>query len=179
MRVLISSCSSFWISREAIELARRFEAPWAFDIKLWEEEGFIGQKEQPSGFDMTDDEWRKHEEQYSLPDEIPRHDPHLLRVFDELGGKRLAGFDDNDEILEVVVPDDIEYSIHSYTGEWVEEKHRTWTDRGLEWDSWRYFTKGSRYEKAVESPSTASEGDLGTKPLGSIPKTPGSSGRPP
>lgn len=155
MRVLISSCSGFWISREAIKLARHLEAPWAFDIKLWEEEGFLGHREVPDTVDVTEEEWRKHEEHYSLPDEVPRHDPHLVAVFLELGGKRMAGFDDNDEILEVEVPDDITYSIHSYTGEWVEEKHRRWDSEGEGWDHWRYFTKDSKYEKAAEDPSAA------------------------
>ena len=151
MRVLISSTSSFWISKEAIELARRFEAPWAFDIKLWEEDGYLGHREKPENSPMTDEEWRKFDEQYSLPDEVPRHDPHLLQVFDEIGGQRMSGWsDDDDHISAVEVPDDIEYSIHSYCGEWVEEKHRTWSEEGQGWDSWRYFTRDSKYEKAVE-----------------------------
>lgn len=96
---------------------------------------------------MTDQEWRKYEEHYSLPDEVPRHDPHLLTVFMELGGERMAGFNENDRIEVIEVPDDIEYSIHSYCGEWVEERHRCWdTEQGEHLDSWRHFTKDSVYD---------------------------------
>ena len=146
MRVLISSCSSFWISHEAITLARSLGALWATEVALWGEEGFLGEMKNPDSIERTDQEWREHEEHYCLPDEVPRHDPHLLQVFQELGGKRMAGFNDDDEIEVVEVPDDIEYSIHSYCGEWVEERHRRWdAQQGEQDDSWQYFTKESVY----------------------------------
>jgi hypothetical protein len=147
MRVLISSCSSFWISPEAVLLARSLGAEWAKTIALWEEEGFLGDTQKPDDIEITDQEWRKHEEYYSLPDAVPRHDPHLLAVFQELGGERMAGFRDQDRIEVVEVPDDIEYSIHSYCGEWVEERHRCWdAQQGEHPDHWRYFTKDSVYD---------------------------------
>jgi len=145
MRVLISSVSSFYISREGVLLAREKGARWAVGIALWEESGFLGDVENLSP-SMTDAEWRSYEEKYSLPDEVPRHDSHLLAVFDEIGSTRLSGWDEG-RINEVELPNDIEYSIHSYCAEWVEERHRRWdAEQGEHLDSWRYFNKGSVYE---------------------------------
>lgn len=57
-------------------------------------------------------------------DNIPRDDPALLQVVEEMG------WDANTEFacLKVVeVPDDVEWEIAEYDGsEWVAEKHRTW-----------------------------------------------------
>ena len=116
MRVLISSSCSFWISREAVLRARELDASWAFPdhIRLKGEEG--------SWLNDRD----HHEEHYSLDHLVPRHDPLLLQVFDELGSKMNgdAGY----EIKCVDIPDDVEYFVGSYLGEWIAEAHRTWTD---------------------------------------------------
>ena len=58
----------------------------------------------------------------------------------------MEGFSEGDHIAEVEVPDDVEYSVHSYCGEWVEERHRQWSpDEGEHPNSWRYFSKDSVY----------------------------------
>ncbi len=55
---------------------------------------------------------------------IPRTDPHLLQVFDELDQQASGRFC----VLKAVeIPDDVEYQIEEYDGaEWVAEAHRTW-----------------------------------------------------
>ena len=136
MRVLISSCSSFWLSREAVLRARELDAVWAFTDQ-------IAIKGEPDCW-LTDE--RDHDELYSLPDQLPRHDPILLQVFDELGGDAMAGWD-GEKIECVTVPDDLTYYIGSYIGEWVAEQHRVWyEDIGIEGKSageWGVFTKDS------------------------------------
>ena len=114
MRVLISSCSSFWLSREAVVRARELDALWAFPDQIaikGEPECWMGDKDR--------------DEMYSLPSEVPRHDPVLLQVFDELGGENMGGWK-GDKITSLDVPDDLTYYVGSYTGEWIAEQHREW-----------------------------------------------------
>jgi len=56
--------------------------------------------------------------------DIPRDDPILIKVVEELGDKANSWASD----LEIVeIPDDIEWGIEEYDGkEWVAEAHRTW-----------------------------------------------------
>lgn len=56
--------------------------------------------------------------------DIPRNDPMLVQVVEELGDASSGQF----AALEVVeIPDDVEWEIEEYDGrEWVSEKHRTW-----------------------------------------------------
>jgi hypothetical protein len=137
MRVLISSSCSFWLSREAVLRARELDASWAFPdhIAIKGEEG-----------SWLNDEKYQREEQYSLDHRVPRHDPILLQVFDELGQRMSA--DEGSEIKCVEVPDDLEYFVGSYLGEWIAEAHRTWTaDTGLSGESGGgpVFTKDSKF----------------------------------
>ena len=55
---------------------------------------------------------------------IPRDDPHLVAVVDELGREADGFF----AVLKIVeIPDDVQWQIEDYDGsEWVAEKHRTW-----------------------------------------------------
>jgi len=57
--------------------------------------------------------------------EVPRDDPFLAKVVDELGSKANGKYAD----LKVVdIPADVEWEIEEYDGlEWVAEKHRTWS----------------------------------------------------
>lgn len=56
--------------------------------------------------------------------DIPRDDPLLLQVFEEMGQDAASHFC---EIAEVEIPDDVEWEIEEYDGrEWVAEKHRVW-----------------------------------------------------
>lgn len=56
---------------------------------------------------------------------VPRDDPHLVQVVEELGYKA-NGYYAGLEIVEI--PDDVEWHIEEYDGsEWVAENHRTWS----------------------------------------------------
>lgn len=55
---------------------------------------------------------------------IPRNDPILVQVVEELGVKANRS---SSELKIVEIPDDVEWQIEEYDGlEWVAEKHRTW-----------------------------------------------------
>jgi len=172
MRVLISSVCSFWLSRQAVLRARELGAAWAVpeEIALLGEEqhhefgpdwrDLVRSEEgRYSRFHGDEEEFLRWEDcHYNLPSEVPRHDPVLLQVFDEMGGEAMEGSmrehpDDppeyEDRIECVEVPDDVTYSIESYLGEWVAERHRVWsTDDGPEGHlpGWQYFTKDSTYQ---------------------------------
>jgi len=143
MRVLISTSTSFWISRRAVERARELDAAWAFP----DHTPLVGEPQHHSHGEEDEDSW---EDLYSLPAELPRHDPVLLQVFDELGGIEMCGWD-GDRIVCIEVPDDLTYYIGSYTGEWVAEQHRQWfPDTHVEGDfadtpPW-VFTKDSIFQ---------------------------------
>jgi len=137
MRVLISSSCSFWISREAVLRARELDASWAFPdhIQIKGEEGC-----------WLNDREHAEEEYYSLDQRVPRHDPLLLQVFDELGPK-MNGYDGY-EINCIEVPDDLAYFVGSYLGEWIAEAHQTWSEHtGSEGQSGGapVFTKDSQF----------------------------------
>lgn len=58
-------------------------------------------------------------------DDIPRDDPDLVSVVEELGSD--AASDRFAELRVVEIPGDVEWQIEEYDGhEWVAEKHRTW-----------------------------------------------------
>lgn len=116
MRVLVSSVSSFWLSREAVLRARELDAPWAVPDHV----PVLGE----TGCWL--DGSLETREMYPLPSDVPRHDPVLLQVFDELGGERMAGYS-NSTVECLDVPDDVTYFINSYVSEWVAEEHRTWS----------------------------------------------------
>ena len=83
------------------------------------------------GFSVSDEGVARYFELLgTLPDkdfynrDIPRDDPALVQVVEELGAKA----DGSCASLKVVeIPDDVEWEIAEYDGrEWVAEKHRTW-----------------------------------------------------
>jgi hypothetical protein len=132
MHVLISSTCSFWISREAVLRARELDASWAFPdhIKLKGEPGsFLNERDR--------------DEHYSLDHRVPRHDPVLLQVFDELGSKMSGWL--GEEIHCVEVPDDVSYFVGSYIAEWIAEAHRTWSEDGEHRGGYPVFTKDSKF----------------------------------
>jgi hypothetical protein len=56
--------------------------------------------------------------------DIPRDDPALVQVVEELGA---AAADQFSELRIAIVPDDVKWYIDEYDGqEWVAEVHRTW-----------------------------------------------------
>lgn len=67
----------------------------------------------------------KYNEQHFSPYGIPRNDPLLVQVVEEMGGAASGRF----SALKVVeIPDGVLWSIHDYDGrEHVEEQHRTWS----------------------------------------------------
>jgi hypothetical protein len=56
---------------------------------------------------------------------IPRNDPILIQVVEELGDKANR-FGSKLKVVEI--PDDVEWQIEEYDGaEWISEKHRVWS----------------------------------------------------
>jgi len=56
---------------------------------------------------------------------IPRSDPLLIQVIEELGEKANSKFA---ELKIVEIPDDVKWTIEEYDGkEWIAEEHRTWS----------------------------------------------------
>lgn len=166
MRVLISSWCFLELSRKAVLRARELGAAWARPDEI----ALLGEKEHHYGEDWEShlaekgstpekiEYRRKHEEEYKVPSMLPRHDPILLQVFDELG-QEMAPPDDSyreeDLIRCVEVPDDITYHIGEYICEWVAEQHRQWSgDTGFDGDlatAWCYaFTKETTYVGRME-----------------------------
>jgi len=174
MRVLFSSSCSMTLSRRAVERARELDAPWAFPDHM----PLLGEKEHPTwgpdwgefvhgpssdGFHWHGDEevfLQLHDCWYSLPVEVPRHDPVLLQVYDELGGVEMEGSvedyaddcpeDEKERILCVEIPDDVTYYVAAYVGEWIAEQHRVWDERADVEGRWagsprHAFTKESRW----------------------------------
>lgn len=57
--------------------------------------------------------------------DIPRDDPALIQVVEQLGGDAANRFS---ELKIVEIPDDVKWTIAEYDGlEWVAEAHRTWS----------------------------------------------------
>ena len=64
------------------------------------------------------------DEHHFWHDRIPRNDPALVEVVQELGEKANTRFS---KLKIVVIPDDVMWQIQEYDGsEWVAEVHRTW-----------------------------------------------------
>lgn len=58
-------------------------------------------------------------------DSIPRDDPVLIQIIEELGSYKVSGPFAQIEIIEI--PDDVKWVIEEYDGtEWIAEQHRTW-----------------------------------------------------
>lgn len=66
----------------------------------------------------------RYDAQTLSPRDIPRNDPVLVQVVEEMGG---ASSGDFAELAITEIPDDVDWEIEEYDGrEWVSEKHRTW-----------------------------------------------------
>jgi len=135
MRVLLSCDFSFYLSRKAVLRARELGAVWASEkycplVELPET--------WPEALEDRYEIWRNN--RYRLNELVPRHDPILLQIFDELGAEMepppedgdLDGFPkpDEREIRALEIPEDVRYAIHSYLGEWIAEAHRVWDWEG-------------------------------------------------
>lgn len=102
-----------WISRKAVLRARELDASWAFP-------DHIAIKGEPDCWCDGD-----RDEYYSLPSGLPRHDPILLQVYDDLGAEEMGGFP-GERVCDIEIPNDITYYVASYIGEWIAEEHRQW-----------------------------------------------------
>lgn len=116
MRVLISSVCNFWLTREAVERARELDAAWAFP----DHTPLVGE---PEHFSSDEDDLKGWENQYALPSTVPRHDPALLQLHDELG----SDMSPDHEVHCLTIPDDVTYYVASYCAEWIAEQHREWS----------------------------------------------------
>ena len=68
---------------------------------------------------------RKYSEQTLYNRDIPRNDPALVQVVEELGDKASDRFA---ELKVVEIPDEVAWEINEYDGlEYVAEVHRTWS----------------------------------------------------
>ena len=143
MRVLISQTGSFRLSREALLRARELGAEWATTehMPLVEEPGHYAYGASSQETQLAKDIG------YSLSSLVPRHDPVLLQVFDELGPQRMTGqnFEIDGGMEVALVPDDVTYFIGSYIAEWVAEAHRTWSEQGEHSGGSPVFTKDSKF----------------------------------
>ena len=67
---------------------------------------------------------KKYSEQVFTERDIPRDDPLLVKVVNELGERANNKYS---KLKIVEIPADVEWEIEEYDGdEWVAEKHRTW-----------------------------------------------------
>lgn len=127
MRVLISSCSSLILTRKAVLKARELKAPWATPEHL-------ALVEEPTHFAHGVEDQARWENHYPLPQGLPRHDPFLLQIFDELGGREMSGWSasgwSEDRVVCIEVPDDVTYHIAGDISEYVSELHRQWDNTG-------------------------------------------------
>lgn len=137
MRLLLSPSCSFWMSRVAVLRARELGAAWASVEEM-------PVKGEP---DCWLDDFDHIQGGYSLSHLVPRNDPILLQVFDELGGDKMS-YDPDEGIYSVNVPDDLRYFVGSYISEWIAEAHRVWNlNYSPDGDSGGgpVFTKDSKY----------------------------------
>ena len=117
-----------WIEDGESTLFRRLSGP-----KIW----LVPPDADRVNYDVEPEEWAKMsmaerqahsalcEQQIFSDRDLPRDDPFLCKVVDDLGAEANGKFAD----LKVVdIPADVEWEIQEYDGnEWVAEKHRTWS----------------------------------------------------
>lgn len=80
----------------------------------------------PNPDGLTHEEYEKHSLYYNG---IPRNDPLLIQVVEEMGaGHRTGASGKFAELAIVEIPDGVEYTIEEYDGsEHIAEAHRTWS----------------------------------------------------
>ena len=90
-----------------------------------------GKADTLSTFTFTQNQGKKFDEigdwekaGYFYHTDIPRDDPNLIKVIEEMGEKANGS---RAKLTIVEIPDDVDWKIEEYGGnEWVSEKHRTW-----------------------------------------------------
>jgi hypothetical protein len=122
VKVVINSCfGGFSISRKAVEKMRE----WGNEYALYET--LPGERWKDTG-EINDGGLLSRWDSYYLRGEagqIPRNDPHLVRVVEELGGDANGACA---KLKIVEIPDDVEWEIAEYDGsEHVAQVHQTWS----------------------------------------------------
>lgn len=131
-KVVINKCyGGFGLSHEATmryaEIKGMALYPWLDDItkEVYGADAVIGNDKILHHYytsPVIDGEYE--ESSYFSDGEIPRDDPVLIRVVEEMGEAANGQFA---ELKVVEIPDDVEFTIEEYDGiEWIAEKHRTW-----------------------------------------------------
>lgn len=139
MKVVINNCfGGFGLSHKA--MMRYFEikgmtpypekAPLGYHI-YWTTppDERIPTVESADFYKMPIEQRKAYNDQYSKETvydrDIPRDDPALIQVVEELGSKKASG--DHADLKIVEIPDDVDWEIEEYDGnEHIAEKHRTW-----------------------------------------------------
>lgn len=82
------------------------------------------------GFGLSEEASKRYKQYRMIESEdwyyydIPRDDPYLVKIVEEMGEAADTRFS---KLKIVNIPDDVEWEIAEYDGsEWVAEKHRTW-----------------------------------------------------
>ena len=116
MKVVISkSYGGFGLSRKALHALREMKNVYALketDIGEAYSDGYVRESMLRDEFD-------------SFLRDIPRDDPDLVKVVEELGSECNTRFS---SLAVIEIPDDVLWEIEEYDGnEWVSEKHRCWS----------------------------------------------------
>lgn len=134
MKIVINARhGGFGLSAKATEqyLARKGKNVWWFKTARTPEGGLDFDRVEPT--DSPDREScpfsytspGREEGSYFASRDIPRDDPDLIAVVEQLGIEANGRFA---ELRVVEIPDDVDWEIAEYDGsEWVAEKHRTWS----------------------------------------------------
>jgi hypothetical protein len=113
MKLVLNRCyGGFSLSRKAVLLGRKLSKN-----PRWGGPTIKG--------DVYEKEKKAVPEDYGYVD-VPRHDPILVKVVEQLGSKLASG--NLAELKVVEIPDGIQYEIDEYDGiEHVAEQHRRWS----------------------------------------------------
>lgn len=116
-KIVINSCfGGFGISQKALHRMRELGNKYALEEVDFGEKYDSGEKRKPWGGEGETGSFHLYG--------IPRDDPDLVQVVEELGSKASGRYA---QLKIVEVPDNVEFSIEEYDGrEHIAEKHRMW-----------------------------------------------------
>lgn len=133
MKVVINKCfGGFSLSYKAVmryaelkdmkiyaELDDISKKVYGAEASIENEKGFVhyNTKHPSEREDINDGYWSDRD--------VPRDDPMLIQIVEEMGGEKSGGRCADLEIVEI--PDDVKWKVEEYDGnEWIAEEHRTW-----------------------------------------------------